>query len=339
MRKRFIGLKPFNNKIYYQNNIFNSGSVAASPYLIVARKVLAAKNIMMNTIDIPTEFPTEKDVYFDVPYPWELKHWVRIIKNRKKNILFIVEPPIVNPFNYMKILHSLFVKVYTWNDDFIDNKKYYKFNIPKTNVGIKTQKVPFKRKKLAILMNANWVTFLPFRLLSFPTKELYSERVRALFFFDTRYPSDFSLYGRGWNEPAWFSISQRLFGYKKYSTYKGGFRSQDKYKILSNFKFALCFENCEISGYISEKIIDCFKARCVPVYLGAPNIADFISRKCFIDFRRFKNYNQLGSFLETTDEKTYDSYIGEIEKFLVSREYTDRWTTNAFVKLFERNIT
>lgn len=338
MKKRFIALKPFNNKIYYQNNIFNSSSVAASPYLIAARKLLATKNIIVNTIDIRTEFPTEKDVYFDVPYPWELGHWIRILKNRKKNILFIVEPPIVNPFNFMKILHLLFVKIYTWNDDLIDNKKYYKFYIPKTNVGIKTQKVPFKNKKFVVLMNGNWLAFLPFRLLSFSTKEFYTERIKAIDFFDTYYSSDFYLYGRGWNKAQRFNLSQKVFGFKKYKAYKGEFHSKDKYKILSEFKFNLCFENCETSGYISEKIIDSFKARCVPIYLGAPNNIDYISRKCFIDFRQFKSYKELVKFLETLDEKTYNAYISEIEKFLLSKEFLERWSTDAFGTLFLKSI-
>ncbi len=337
MKKRLIGLKPFNNKIYYQNNIFNSGSVAASPYLVAARNALAKKNIVLNTIDIPTESPTEKDVYFDMPYPWDVKHWIRIVKNKKKNILFIVETPIVNPFSFIKIFHVFFDRVYTWNDDFVDNKKYYKFNIPKIDAGMKPQKFPFKEKKLVVLMNANWVAFLPFRLLSFSTKELYSERLKAIEFFNNR--PDFSLYGRGWNKPARFSIGQRLFGYKKFSSYKGGFQSQDKYKILSQFKFALCFENCESTGYISEKMIDFFKAHCVPIYLGAPNISEFISKRCFIDWRQFKNYKEMSKFLESIDEKTYNSYIHEIEKFLESKEYKNRWTADAFVKFFEKIIT
>ena len=112
MKKKYIAIKPFNNKIYYNNNIFKIGSPTASQYLIAARKYLAKKNIILNTIDILTEIPPEKDIYFDLPYPWEVKHWIRILKNRKRNILFIIEPPVVNPFSYMKMFHSFFIKIY-----------------------------------------------------------------------------------------------------------------------------------------------------------------------------------------------------------------------------------
>ena len=195
-----------------------------------------------------------------------------------------------------------------------------------------------KNRHLLILMNTNLSPFLPFRLLSLSTKEFYSERIKAANFFDKYYPRDFSIYGRGWNKPQRFSIIQRLFGYKKYRTYKGSFPQKDKYKILSRFKFCLCFENSEVSGYI-EKISDYLKGGCVPIYLGAPNITDYISKKCFIDFREFKNYEELASFLEFMDEKTYNSYVREIKKFLSSKEFENRWTTKAFTKLFLKAIS
>lgn len=339
MKKEFIALKPFNNKVFYNNAIFNEHSLTGSAYLIATQKLLAKRNIILNTIDISTNTPTQKDIYMDVPYPWELKLWVRILKNSKKSILFIVEPPIVNPFNFMKIFHLFFFKIFTWKDNLIDNIKYYKYYHPKSKEGIGTKQIPFKNKKFLILMNGNLLPFLPFRLLSLSTKQLYTERIKAIEFFDTYYPSDFYLYGKGWNKPQRFNTAQRLFGYKKYKTYQGEFPQKNKYKILSNFKFALCFENSEINGYISEKIIECFKVQCVPIYLGAPNIEDYISSKCFIDFRKFKNYKELIEFLNTIDENTYNTYIRNIKDFLLSKEFSKRWSTDAFAKVFYKSIT
>lgn len=334
MEKRFIALKPFNNKVFYKNGVFNEGSSTGSPYLIAARKLLAQKNITMNTIDIASDTPTQKDVYMDVPYPWELKLWLRTIRNSKKSILFIVEPPIVNPFNFMQVFHLFFSRVYTQNDDLIDNVKYFKFFLAKSTKDMKIRQISFKNKKLLILMNGNLSPFLPFRLLSLSTKQFYTERIKTIDFFDKKYPEDFCLYGKGWNRPQRFSIRQRLFGYRKYKTYRGEFLSKDKYKLLSKFKFSICFENSETSGYISEKIFDCFKARCVPIYLGAPNISDYISNKCFIDYRRFSSLQELVKFLNTIDEKTYYAYLREIEKFLLSKELLRRWSTETFAKFF-----
>ncbi|MDO8639218.1 MAG: glycosyltransferase family 10 [Candidatus Daviesbacteria bacterium] len=338
MKKIYIALKPFNNKVFYRNDIFNEKSPYGSSYLIAARKLLVKKNIIMNTIDIASDPPTQKDIYMDVPYPWDLMLWIRLIKYSKKSILFIIEPPLVNPFNFMKIFHIFFSRVYTQKDDLIDNAKYFKFFLPKTKAGIETKLIPFKNKKLLILMNGNLSPFLPFRLLSFSTKELYSERIKAINFFEENYPSEFSLYGRGWNKPQRFSIMQRLFGFRRYKTYRGEFLSKDKYKLLSKFKFSLCFENCKTTGYISEKIIDCFKAKCVPVYRGAPNIDKFIPTNCYIDANAFKDYQEIYTYLINMGEEEYNTYIQNIEELLQDRKFQSRWFPEGFAKFFLRVI-
>lgn len=334
-----MALKPFNNKVFYKNAVFNEHSSTESAYLIAARKLLAKKNIILNTIDVAPKTPTEKDIYMDIPYPWQLRLWARIIKNIKKSILFLVEPPIVNPFNYMKIFHLFFSKVYTWNEDWVDNVKYFKYFLPNKTDGVKTKQTPFKNKKLLIMMNANWLPFLPFKILSLPTKELYTERVKAIDFFDTYHPSHFYLYGWGWNKPQRFSITQRLFGYKKYKTYRGEFDTIDKYKILSQFKFCLCFENCEIKGNISEKIFDCFKAKCVPVYWGAPDVEEYIPESCYIDFKKFKSFRKLFTYLNNMTEAQYNAYIQNIQKLLKDGQFKDRWFEKGFARFFLQSLT
>lgn len=338
MKKIYIALKPFNNKVFYRNDVFNEKSPYGSSYLIAARKLLAKNNIIINTVDVSPKISTKADIYMDVPYPWDLRPWIRLIKNSKKSSLFIVEPPLVNPFNFMKIFHIFFSRVYTQKDDLVDNVKYFKFFLPKTKKGIETKLVPFKNKELLILMNGNLSPFLPFRLLSLSTKEFYTERIKAINFFDKNYPLNFYLYGRGWNKPQRFSIMQRLFGFRRYKTYKGEFSSKDKYKLLSKFKFSLCFENCETTGYISEKIIDCLKAKCVPVYRGAPNIGKFIPTNCYINANAFKDYQEIYNYLINMGEEEYNKYIKNIEKLLQDKEFQSCWFPEGFAKFFLRVI-
>jgi hypothetical protein len=42
-------------------------------------------------------------------------------------------------------------------------------------------------------------------------------------------------------------------------------------------QFHLAIENCRIANYFTEKLVDCFVARVVPVYWGAPNIGEFFN--------------------------------------------------------------
>lgn len=48
-----------------------------------------------------------------------------------------------------------------------------------------------------------------------------------------------------------------------------------KLDVLRRYRFNLAFENCIDRDYVTEKWFDCLLAGCVPVYAGAPNIADF----------------------------------------------------------------
>ena len=50
---------------------------------------------------------------------------------------------------------------------------------------------------------------------------------------------------------------------------------ETKLEVLRRYRFNLAFENCIDRDYVTEKWFDCLLAGCVPVYAGAPNIADF----------------------------------------------------------------
>ena len=44
-----------------------------------------------------------------------------------KKYFFIYEPPVVMKLNYSSVFHIFFDRIYSWNDNFIDNKKYFKY--------------------------------------------------------------------------------------------------------------------------------------------------------------------------------------------------------------------
>ncbi|MBI2599776.1 hypothetical protein HYW43_02540 [Candidatus Daviesbacteria bacterium] len=340
MDKKFLSIFPSNDKSYLQNAIFNPQKKEEwYPFFVKLKKNLRKKNIEINTYDISTDISPYRYVFLDLPYPWKwsLSTFRLLILNRKRNILICTEPPFIIPFNYMKIFHPFFLKIYTWNDRLVDNKKYFKFCLPKSNLGINTQAKAFKDKKFLILINANKLPFYPFQLLSSFGKELYSERIKAIDFFEKNIPNFFSLYGKGWNKPKKYSLKEKFFGFKKYLTYQG--EADDKVKLLSHYKYCLCFENMtNADGYITEKIFDCFKAKCVPVYWGASNIEKYIPKNCFIDFRDFSNYDKLLTFLVSIDENKYNRYIKNIEKLLADKKFTDFWSEKGFLNFFIKDI-
>ena len=75
------------------------------------------------------------------------------------------------------------------------------------------------------------------------------------------------------------------------SIYKGACAS--KYEVLSQYEFALCFENMAMKGYITEKIFDCLYAGTIPLYLGAKDITDLIPENAYIDCRKFASWDEM----------------------------------------------
>lgn len=47
--------------------------------------------------------------------------------------------------------------------------------------------------------------------------------------------------------------------------------NEDKISFLKNFKFNICPENSNASGYVTEKLFEAFMAGCIPVYWGSDN--------------------------------------------------------------------
>lgn len=326
MKKIYLKHPP--STLYANNGIFriNNGH---NIFWNIDRE-LSSKDICIKTLDNDKKNDGDLYIFSDVPYPWRIKEWAKTLVTRKRNILFCFESPIVNPFSHIKTLHHFFRKVYTWDDELVDNKKYFKFFIPQLPNGLNTRIIDFQKRKFLTLINAKKDTPLLFSLLSPYKKNLYKKRMQAINFFSDQIPKAFDLYGKGWDKPIPWDLKERLFGAKQYETYKGELKS-DKIEKLSHYKFCLCFENTEAPGYITEKIFDCLKARCVPIYKGAPDVVKYIPKECFIDARQFNNFKTVLDFLNNIDEKTFMRYIMDMELFLSNQRVRKTW----FEKLFQ----
>lgn len=147
--------------------------------------------------------------------------------------------------------------------------------------------------------------------------ELYSFRKEIINYFEDK-QNVFDLYGFGWDN-------------EHLKNYKG--KVQKKLNTLSKYKFSICFENIkDQSGYITEKIFDCFFARTVPVYLGADNVKDYIPENTFIDMRNFKNIDEMYEYLLSISEECYIEYLKNIVSFLNSAAFKDIFSADAYVE-------
>jgi hypothetical protein len=58
--------------------------------------------------------------------------------------------------------------------------------------------------------------------------------------------------------------------------------------VLLRAKFCICYENVRGgAGYITEKIFDAMLFGCLPVYVGASDIARHVPPECYIDGDRY----------------------------------------------------
>lgn len=284
----------------------------------------------LDTIDQVPLNEADYILYFDVPKSFENpvfspmyhqvykgKHYFDQIRKQAKRpvmLLLLWESPLIMPENYCKEMHEKFDYIFTWHDDLVDNKKYFKLQFAQPEKVNNPYIQLYENKKLCTLVAGN--------KSSQEEGELYSQRLNVIEFFEKNHSGKFDFYGTGWPE-------------RVYKNYKG--TAAGKLSVMSQYRFAICYENNVMNGYITEKIFDCFFARCVPVYWGAPNITDFIPDNTFIDRQQFATNEEMYKYLNAMTEKEYKRYINNIENFLSSEQYK-QFTYQAHVQTIMRTI-
>ena len=314
-------------KIHIRDNVFHKyytlyDEFYKHGYEICTHDINSIKNSdIVIYKDIPNKLPNEMDI--------------------NKSYVILMESPLVSLSNLDKSTHVFFKKIFTWNDDLVDNVKYFKINyafkIPST---IKRN---VNKKKLCCLIAAHKESNYP--------GELYSERKKIIRWFESANPSDFDLYGVGWNEYRFKGIKfvrafnriplARKIMYKYFGDYYPSYIGTVKNKIdvMQQYKFAICYENIvDVTGYITEKILDAFFAGCVPIYLGADNVENHIPKECFIDRRSFKSNQELYNYLKNVSDIEYQKYLNKIEIFLNS-DQGKKFSSDSFSKIIVTETT
>lgn len=234
-------------------------------------------------------------VFHEVP-SHDNEYFQYALHANKPMFLFNYEPKGVYEASHILSNHAPFIKVFTQHDEYIDGEKYIKINpfcldvSPPYKNTMKTNLCTF------ISSNKSWYASAP--------NSLYYERVNAIEWFETYHPECFEFFGHDWNS-------------EEHPCYKG--TTHNKVETLAKNKFAICYENMkDVPGYITEKILDCFRAGCVPIYLGANNVTNYVPSECFIDRRNFADYDELFSFISSMSDEKYNDYLKAIKVFMDS---------------------
>lgn len=237
-----------------------------------------------------------------------------------KNYLIRFESEFIVPKNGDEKYLRQFDLVFTWQDDLVDNLKYIKICYP--NKLSFSENFGFSNRPIfASMISGNKF------VVKGDARELYSQRVNAIRWFEKNYPDSFHLYGQGWDKPPKSQgyINKFLYKTKRayskltkskpFPSYKGAVTA--KRDVLEKSRFSICYENVrDLPGYITEKIFDCFFSGCIPVYWGATEIDRLVPQSCFIDKRNFSGMESLYHYLINMTEYEYIDRQKKIRDFL-----------------------
>ena len=328
MKKISFVCGQINNKIFDTDDpVMNRDNCLHSIHLL--KSEFEKKGYDLSTPDINPIETSDFVIYVEMPK--------RLPKDTdiEKSFLIINECEVIRPANWNYKNHRFFHKIFTWHDDLIDNKKYFKTNFSQKILTIPNWYLP-EKSKFCVSVIGNRV--------SNHSLELYSERVAATRWFEKNHPEQFDLYGVGWDNPfpalppRISRICQPLFKTfgNKYPSYRG--RTPNKNAVMKQYKFSICYENArDIPGYITEKIFDSFFAGCIPVYLGVPNITDYIPAGTFIDRRLFPSYEHLYYSMKFMDDDEYCRIIDNINRFLTGAAIY-QFSSECFVRTIIRQV-
>lgn len=287
---------------FYDDRMFDINPPVNRDYLLEPylelKQEFERRGHAIHTIDLYNDYDGI-DYFLFFRLDWEIvKNIVRYDKSDRM-VYCTAEPPSVfrynSPSGYI-ILKRIFPYILTWNDDWTDGKSVFKRNTPYWFVDQRIGNYTYKDKKLITCISGNKHSDYP--------NELYSEREKAISFFETYYPDEFDFYGVGWNE-------------SEHPCYKG--RIDDKSKCYHQYRYAICYENIEgLRGYITEKILDCLVSGIVPIYAGSKDVADYVPENCFIKLRDFSDYDKLYDYIKNINEEQYNQYLQKADDFLNS---------------------
>jgi len=307
-------------EVYQNNEIFKPDSPLnrdnCLEFFHELKKQFLNSRIDLQTQDLCSQEEAEFIIFNEVPKN------LSEVKYPQKATVLLFESELIHPDNWKNKNHESFKYIFTWNDDYVDNKKYFKFNFTGPHP------IDFKqfseKKKFCTLVAGN-------KYVSHPL-ELYSKRIEAIRWFEKHHPEQFEFYGLGWGTHAFkfrFQIISKVLNRIKplasllaeqWPSCRGPVK--DKLQMMQNFKFSICYENAQgIYGYITEKIFDSLGAGCIPIYWGAPNITQFVPKECFISKTDYKSYEELFQYLSSMTEIEYNNRLQAIKNYLSSDRY------------------
>jgi len=263
-----------------------------------------------------------------------IKHFE--IFSKKPKILLIMEYKSIKPILYKRNEHRFFDKIFTFENNLIDNKKYFFFNglqvIPKRAIFLMKKK---RFEKCIFFANK-------------PNKNInsyFSKRLEIINYYKNQ-PKKLSLYGSNWDKlitPMNATIGSKIFYFIikkifhvfnfKIKKYNKIWKGVTKNLVLTTSKYKFCFI-IENSPTLSGRIFLSFFSGTIPVYFGNISKIKLIPKTCYINFKNYKKIDKLENFIGRMSKKKYLFHQKKIKNFLRSKKYQKFSVENDAYKIF-----
>jgi hypothetical protein len=224
--------------------------------------------------------------------------------------------------------------------------RFHRLHFPQRRPPVEQARVPWGERRFLVMINSNKVLARAWQLdrwlerprevslkrelaaVRFPAigHDQYRARLAAIDAFADR--PDFDLYGEGW-QTRHAGVSARQHA-RALRAYRGSI--DDKLALLASYRFALALENTRFAGYVSEKLFDCLVAGCIPVYDGAPDVAQYVWPDAFVDARAFGSYVELERHLRGMTEADWRRAREAGQAYLRSPDF-ERFCARTFATL------
>lgn len=125
-----------------------------------------------------------------------------------------------------------------------------------------------------------------------------------------------------------FSMSNKVDVYGTWNDYGNPELVVPVKDYLENYKFSIIIENDIDELWFTEKILNCFSTKTVPIYLGATKIGEEFDERGII---RVNDWQEIPAVVNELDLSSYASYLPYIEdNFERVKKYTTAWDKRFF---------
>lgn len=94
----------------------------------------------------------------------------------------------------------------------------------------------------------------------------------------------------------------------------------DKKELLRRYTFAIAYENTQLPGYVTEKVVDAMVAGCVPIYRGAADIGVHVPSSAIIEVTERTQVTDLVATIRSMRDSEVRTVVAAGQGFLATPE-------------------